>query len=1047
MMSGIGRKSLKRRMNESQEDQGGRSRAAKEAKTEVISVGLTEASNLILQTLTSSDWACDDSSAYLKNEANTSRVSESEENEDGSVSRGTVWQGDSGKLLESPSSQICISCKREPNGKKFNCETQTFHFFPTPTTKELNVNEPGSFTEQTKQAADSSLNLRTVKVELDAEQESFCYPVICYIRDCESRTDEIDSTVTFYTIPSDEEQRLLWSEALNIIVPEPDGYTQQYVCSQHFITPSELPRAKAKTRKKKTCDMLLAEEAEKIKQGLSSGRPKRTPKPNKNYDWAELVPFIKSEPLDQDELELIEAPKTPGFVGRRRKQLFTAVKKEDKENERPSVDHEMGTSFFQNDGDEYGENVSLPSHPRAPPPKPKGRPHRIRDICTQTDAFCSSSSRQPLREVKVQCNLTAEPLISCSSCSTVNWMRLEELLVECVSKIEGEVCDPLVMECLRQELCSSLQPSYATNVLKLLSGMERDILESAKDIILVSSQDEEVEIESVIHPEVEAPMTGVREITPKVWQKKNPKWTRETEDEEEMLEDDPDGLGLQEATEMDDDEFHPGFPEPEEEEEEEEEELDQELDDEDWNVNKRDGDSGVSGPRKKQKKVHHRNKKGRECLGGETGGREVDRVSGSEDSDEEEEVGNNENEELDKTEISISKRGMVKIQEYSSLRRRQWMKRARKAGDDRWLRGSYNCPKCDKIFTTRLKMERHHQHIHLGIAPWTGSHLCEECGKTFTQKVGLRVHRMHKHGDPKQFPCNLCNYEGVTKAKLARHLKSHSDDRIYTCEFCGVALKTTDTYRNHMALHTNEGRYQCNVCKKAFHHKQYYEDHYRSHFDVRDYNCDICQTAFKTNKSLRTHIRGVHLNDKRIICDICGARFMTNFNLRGHMKKHARADHSDAKYQCDLCSYKFHSDAGLSAHKHLVHSEGYQPVQIKVESDASSLSTPVSSIVYTRIKSEPLNDEELGREEIMYTADVEHIIEEGGSEAIAYQTQEPLLVGEDCVKAVEAVVEDHGEELPRQHVSIIYVYHCNDCGTMFTSQDLLTDHMKTVHIG
>lgn len=83
-------------------------------------------------------------------------------------------------------------------------------------------------------------------------------------------------------------------------------------------------------------------------------------------------------------MELIEAPKTPGFVGRRRKQMFTTVKKEDKENERPSVDNEMGTSVFQNEEDEYGENVSLPSHPRAPPPKPKGRPHRIRDICTQT---------------------------------------------------------------------------------------------------------------------------------------------------------------------------------------------------------------------------------------------------------------------------------------------------------------------------------------------------------------------------------------------------------------------------------------------------------------------------------------------------------------------------------------------------------------------------------------------------------------------------------------------------------------------------------------
>ncbi|XP_071548751.1 uncharacterized protein [Panulirus ornatus] len=922
MMSGIGRKSLKRRMNESQEDQGGRSRAAKEAKTEVISVGLTEASNLILQTLTSSDWACDDSSAYLKNEANTSRVSESEENEDGSVSRGTVWQGDSGKLLESPSSQICISCKREPNGKKFNCETQTFHFFPTPTTKELNVNEPGSFTEQTKQAADSSLNLRTVKVELDAEQESFCYPVICYIRDCESRTDEIDSTVTFYTIPSDEEQRLLWSEALNIIVPEPDGYTQQYVCSQHFITPSELPRAKAKTRKKKTCDMLLAEEAEKIKQGLSSGRPKRTPKPNKNYDWAELVPFIKSEPLDQDELELIEAPKTPGFVGRRRKQLFTAVKKEDKENERPSVDHEMGTSFFQNDGDEYGENVSLPSHPRAPPPKPKGRPHRIRDICTQTDAFCSSSSRQPLREVKVQCNLTAEPLISCSSCSTVNWMRLEELLVECVSKIEGEVCDPLVMECLRQELCSSLQPSYATNVLKLLSGMERDILESAKDIILVSSQDEEVEIESVIHPEVEAPMTGVREITPKVWQKKNPKWTRETEDEEEMLEDDPDGLGLQEATEMDDDEFHPGFPEPEEEEEEEEEELDQELDDEDWNVNKRDGDSGVSGPRKKQKKVHHRNKKEQMLVAEEAGS-----VLGCiKKSDTEDSVGPKtlpkqqipHRQQLRESKTQILQSGRSKrMQQRSCLNKLKG--NLKKQGSGQTLQQEHTCWECKEVFNTKYEADIHLKQVHLGVAPWQSEYVCDVCNETFNQKISLNVHCMFKHGAPRRYQCDKCDYEGPRLYHLKRHMKVHTDERQYICSVCSKGFKTAQAHRNHMVLHTNEGRYVCDVCKKAYNQKSLFEDHQRSHKKERNYACKYCNAAFKTYKHVACHIRAVHLKDKRFICDLCGAQHMTGANLKTHMRKHKDISALPYAFHCNGCDSAFRGFDGLSAHMRVIH--------------------------------------------------------------------------------------------------------------------------------
>ncbi|XP_045626446.2 uncharacterized protein [Procambarus clarkii] len=1027
-MSSGERRPLKRKAEESLEQEHGRSKTGKEARTEVLVAGCTTAGNIGILTLSDNDWACLDSPPIHTKE-NTASISKREENKDGSVSCGVMWRGDEGRQLDSSVPQVCLSCKREANGKTSDCGTQTFHFLPATSAPEAFVLESGCKTETSKQVALASVNLKNIKVEVPDDQEYERHPLVCCVRDCESRSNEADSII-FYAVPHNKELKLFWAEVLDIIVPDCYSSSEQYVCSLHFITPQKLPVVKTKTRKKKTCDMLVAEEAEKIKQGLSAGRPKRTPKPNKNYDWAELTPFIKTELSDPDEMEFVPVSKaqvkSSALVGRRRKQALTPVKKEDKENEMPSPD--TGTSVFENE-DEYGENVSLPSHPRAPPPKPKGRPHRIRDTCTQTDAL-HSSLKQPLREVKVQCNLSTEPLISCPNCSIIDWMKLEELLIDYLAKIEGELCDPVLSEYFRNLVSDVQEPTHATNVLKLLSGLERDSLEGTKDIILISSQDDEVEIENVIHPEVEAPMTGLREITPKLWQE-NTKWKKEIEPDEDVVEDDTDGLGLQEATEIDDDEFHPGFPEPDEDEEE-----DQELDDEDWNINKRDSDSGISSSKRKQKKVNQRSKKGRECLGEETGGREADRGSGSEDSEEE-------NKDCDRAKISISKRGIVKVQGYSSLRQRQIMKRVRKGGDDRWLRGSYSCPKCDKVFTTKLKMERHHQHIHLGIAPWTGSHLCKECGKTFTQKVGLRVHRMHKHGDPKQFPCHLCHYEAVTKAKLARHLKSHSDDRIYSCEYCGMALKTTDTYKNHMALHTNEGRYQCNVCKKAFHHKQYYDDHYRSHFDVRDYRCDICQTAFKTNKSLRTHIRGVHLNDKRIICDICGARFMTNYNLRGHMKKHTRADRTNAKYQCQFCSYKFYSDAGLSSHKRIVHSQEYQPLQIKVESEARPAS--VASVMYNRRKSKSLPMEEIEKEQMMYTADVEHIIEEGGTEVVAYQTERSLLVEEDCVEAIEAVVEDNGEEQPRQHVSIIYVYHCNYCGSMFTSQDLLTAHIKTSH--
>ncbi|KAK8742826.1 hypothetical protein OTU49_001692 [Cherax quadricarinatus] len=595
-------RSLKRKVDKSQHHGGGRSKIAKEASTEI----LTTSMHLVM--LRDNDWTCLDSSPSPWEENTSAKISEREENEDGSISCGVMWKGSDTNQLESTLLQVCLDCKREANGKKFNCETQMFYCFPVTSTREVLIPEIGCQTATSKQATSTSRNLKNIKQEVQ-DQDCTSHPLVCCVRGCESRSDEVDPSVSFYTVPSDEEQKLLWTELFDI-VPDYQRLSHHHVCSRHFMTPKQLPVTKTKTRKKKTCDMLLAEEAEKIKQGLAAGRPKRTPKPNKNYDWAELATFIKTEVDTPDEMDLIPVSKTStrslGLATRQRKQPFASVKKEDKENESPSPDAD--TSVFEN-ADEYGENVSLPSHPRAPPPKPKGRPHRIRDICTQTDVLPSSSLKIPLREVKVQCNLTNEPLVSCPTCSIINWMRLEELLIDCLSKIERVFHDPLLSICLDKVLGNIEEPNHATNVLKLLSGMERDLLESPKDIILVSSQDEEVEIENVIHPEVEAPVTGVREITPKLWQAKV-KLKTEDDDDEEVLKVDPDGLGLQEATELDDEEFQPDFPDADEDEDEE-----QELDDEEWSISRRDSDSGVSSKRK-QKKMQLRHKKRAECYSG-----------------------------------------------------------------------------------------------------------------------------------------------------------------------------------------------------------------------------------------------------------------------------------------------------------------------------------------------------------------------------------------------------------------------------------------------
>lgn len=360
--------------------------------------------------------------------------------------------------------------------------------------------------------------------------------------------------------------------------------------------------------------------------------------------------------------------------------------------------------------------------------------------------------------------------------------------------------------------------------------------------------------------------------------------------------------------------------------------------------------------------------------------------------------------------LNAPQAGALKAQENTRAKQRR---KSRTENDGRWLRGVFKCPKCTLVFSTKLKMKQHHQHVHLGVPPWKGNHLCEECGKTFTQKVGLQVHRMHKHGDPKKFQCGLCSYQGVTKAKLARHFRSHTDHKLLTCEVCGAALKTMDTYKNHMALHTNQGRYQCSVCKKAFNHKQYYDDHYRSHFNLREYNCKICSMSFKTSKSLRTHMRAVHLNDKRMVCPVCGARFMTNFNLRGHMKKHSRPEPAHCRFQCSLCLTKFHTQSELSTHQMNVHPEEWQPFHVKVDSNTS---------MCVRLLSDAHQEEG----ESGCLPQLHHVVEEGGTdesigEEISSEERNFSLKDDyrDTVEGIEAV---EVEQQSKQPITVIYVY-------------------------
>ncbi|CAL4061858.1 unnamed protein product [Meganyctiphanes norvegica] len=946
----------------------------------------------------------------------------------GRISQGIMWQGE-GYPDSLPDTQILLSSNRYENDRLgFDCETQTYH---TTTTME-NLLDMGSGIDQ------GNMN-------------------VCCVHGCESQTNDSSQT-KFYTIPVDELQLRLWADSLEIDLNENVLINGLAICEKHLVSPSVLFPDKRKKN--------LEYESGKMERGLALSRSKRKPKPNKAYDWAQVIPFIKAEPSEENsDPEVSLSPLKGGastvFVsGHKRKQILSFMKdKADEKGNQQPFDTQALSEVVETV--EHLENISEASAPRDPPPRPKGRARKIRDSPVQTEGRgCdnSSSSRQ-LREVKIQCDLTMEGEdgtsngkirhTSCDGCSDIDWKKLETVLSACVAEIEGAPCDPMVTNCLKKFLLDVMQPSHAANVIKMLANMHKDALDIGKNIILVSSQadEEEVEIENMIHPQVEAPIDGVREIAPsESWRNPICKIKQELQPPPPPIlppqdtlsasifdimagEDDPDELGLEAAAELDDEEFNPA--DVAEDEDEDDDDPDPDLDpeeledDEDWDI--RMGDDPP--PKKRRKGIGGKSQKG--MSEGEAGSRETTiTFNGANPIQIFKNEGENDDDDDEDEDEGLA----------TGLGRRR-----RIPGDKRWVRQMHKCPECDESFSTQRKFDVHFNYKHMGIAPWKGEHVCEDCGKVFTQKVSLRVHRMFKHGAPKRYKCAKCEYVGPTKEYLKRHSKVHTNHCQYVCPTCGKGLKTAETFRNHMVIHTNEGRFLCDICNKAFNHKGAYEDHRRIHQDERDFACRYCGATFKAYKHVARHIRAVHLNDKRFVCDICGSQFMTSFNLKGHLKKHGEISHLEYTHECISCEAKFRGTEGLAAHLRVVHQiDDLEDTIIDSSSTINSVKPPHPTrrpvkYHYTRVSDD--SDQFGGAMNAIYVEGDNYIVLEPKVEDVVYEvfsdnnSLTPAVEQEDSgvVESVTNTDEGGGEK-------IIHVYSCINCNAMFTSQNALEIH-------
>ena len=388
--------------------------------------------------------------------------------------------------------------------------------------------------------------------------------------------------------------------------------------------------------------------------------------------------------------------------------------------------------------------------------------------------------------------------------------------------------------------------------------------------------------------------------------------------------------------------------------------------------------------------------------------------------------------------------------------------------DYEFIKKSFKCDSCEKIFSRPHDLKVHTYAIHEGHK----DHTCDSCGKFFLEDRALQKHINAVHKNKKDYKCDICGKSFPYLASIGRHKKSvHEDQKDFKCESCGKEFSLKQRLTEHIDLmHTTKEEYKCKLCDEAIATRYEFKQHKKScgilnddnqnklkckycnkeysltckrtlikHIElkhiIKDHKCEPCGKYF-SKADLKEHINEFHVSNEGIQCDKCGV----SFSKTEYLTKHNKIVHEGfKKYKCEDCGELFGYSTSLK--HHMAYKHGFKDLLKKRVCDHCG-----KFFLTTKLKAHIINVHEGHKE---YKCDIcgkpfthkqglkkhIHTIHEGQKD---YKC-------EHCGKLFTRALG------LKEHIHVIHEgrkdYKCESCGKSFGTKNILDRHVETVHKG